>query len=679
VNDPAGVPIDSLCRPSSSPQAITAGCIGKDGAALTDSSTACESCGSGFFLFRGGCYKAGQVPGSSICTKTEGGRCTTCKTEGSYIFQNKAATVTLGNECILCSDAKGADGVTGVAGCSQCTKADSNTGAATCSACQAGYVKDANANVCKPCGTGCSACSVDNTDQCTACLEGKYLNGNACIDGTGDTCGQGKYADPTTNECKSCATETSIPECTACTYSDSLQKPVCSACNSAEQNKLLKKNTDGTTTCVDANGCKSGSTHFVNDSSDKCIPCNDTTTGSTDNDRGKEGCMTCTKSSGQAPVCSACLSGYTGTDTCTKCADNCATCSEANNENRCLTCMTGYFPVDATDSQGKRCVPCDDAASGIEGCATCSFSGSLACSSCKPNYKQSGPADSVICTKACEDPTACGGTAGACNAIVISASGEMTYYCSLCGDSTKIPIDGKCVDKNTNANSNTCDRGVCTQCADGYFLYMGGCYNTQATPGNLMCKTAEGGFCTAAANNRYFKIPGASNQQQSVLACENPVGTTVGDSAYVGVEDCAACTAPSEAPSGAMAPARCTACSSSNKKPSLLGSGCFTCAMDGCSHCSADGVCEACTSAEQRPSTDGKQCIACNISGCTRCSEASKCSQCSDGYRLEGDTCVSTGPNLSTGAIAGISVAAVVVVGGLVGFLCWWFVCRGKA
>eukprot|EP00701_Giardia_intestinalis_P004457 XP_001708281.1 Hypothetical protein GL50803_116201 [Giardia lamblia ATCC 50803] len=34
---------------------------------------------------------------------------------------------------------------------------------------------------------------------------------------------------------------------------------------------------------------------------------------------------------------------------------------------------------------------------------------------------------------------------------------------------------------------------------------------------------------------------------------------------------------------------------------------------------------------------------------------------------------------LSTGAIAGISVAVIVVVGGLVGFLCWWFICRGKA
>ncbi|ESU40546.1 Variant-specific surface protein, partial [Giardia duodenalis] len=91
-------------------------------------------------------------------------------------------------------------------------------------------------------------------------------------------------------------------------------------------------------------------------------------------------------------------------------------------------------------------------------------------------------------------------------------------------------------------------------------------------------------------------------------------------------------------------------------------------------------TCSACVSGK-KPNTSGSQCIACDIDGCARCSEASKCSQCGDGYRLEGDTCVSTGggSNLSSGAIAGISVAAVVVVGGLVGFLCWWFVCRGKA
>eukprot|EP00701_Giardia_intestinalis_P003462 XP_001707286.1 VSP, putative [Giardia lamblia ATCC 50803] len=54
---------------------------------------------------------------------------------------------------------------------------------------------------------------------------------------------------------------------------------------------------------------------------------------------------------------------------------------------------------------------------------------------------------------------------------------------------------------------------------------------------------------------------------------------------------------------------------------------------------------------------------------------------CSSGYSPDtnGTSCVSTDVRLSTGAIAGISVAVIVVVGGLVGFLYWWFICRGKA
>ena len=48
-------------------------------------------------------------------------------------------------------------------------------------------------------------------------------------------------------------------------------------------------------------------------------------------------------------------------------------------------------------------------------------------------------------------------------------------------------------------------------------------------------------------------------------------------------------------------------------------------------------------------------------------------------YLVGDDTASNSDPNLSSGAIAGISVAVIVVVGGLVGFLCWWFICRGKA
>ena len=140
-------------------------------------------------------------------------------------------------------------------------------------------------------------------------------------------------------------------------------------------------------------------------------------------------------------------------------------------------------------------------------------------------------------------------------------------------------------------------------------------------------------------------MPGAAKTDQSVLGCGNPLGTTTGTGdtakAYVGVEGCRTCEAPTAATG--MAAAKYTACDGS-KKPTGSGYGCVTCSIAGCSTCRADNVCEA----------------------------------CGDGYRLEGEACVSTGPNLSTGAIAGISVAVIAVVGGLVGFLCWWFICRGK-
>ncbi|EFO61693.1 Hypothetical protein GLP15_3652 [Giardia lamblia P15] len=78
----------------------------------------------------------------------------------------------------------------------------------------------------------------------------------------------------------------------------------------------------------------------------------------------------------------------------------------------------------------------------------------------------------------------------------------------------------------------------------------------------------------------------------------------------------------------------------------------------------------------------------CQVEHCDRCvsGDDTKCEACSAGFDLDDNTkqCVSSSINkssggLSTGAIAGIAVAVVIVVGGLIGFLCWWFLCRGKA
>ena len=154
---------------------------------------------------------------------------------------------------------------------------------------------------------------------------------------------------------------------------------------------------------------------------------------------------------------------------------------------------------------------------------------------------------------------------------------------------------------------------------------MGGCYSTTSAPGNLMCTAAAGGICTTVANSRYFLVPGAAKTDQSVLECGNPLGTTTGSGnnakAYVGVEGCKTCEAPTAPSSAGMTAAKCTACDE-GKASNLAGTGCSTCSVAGCTACKADNMCEA----------------------------------CGDGYRLEGDTCVRTGGNLSTGAIAGMSV-----------------------
>ncbi|ESU39623.1 Variant-specific surface protein [Giardia duodenalis] len=76
----------------------------------------------------------------------------------------------------------------------------------------------------------------------------------------------------------------------------------------------------------------------------------------------------------------------------------------------------------------------------------------------------------------------------------------------------------------------------------------------------------------------------------------------------------------------------------------------------------------------------------CGVDNCAECNaDKIHCNRCAAGFDLNTDKtqCISSSINkssgLSTGAIAGIAVAAVIVVGGLVGFLCWWFLCRGKA
>ena len=187
-----------------------------------------------------------------------------------------------------------------------------------------------------------------------------------------------------------------------------------------------------------------------------CLLCGDDSDGD-DKNKGTPNCKTCTKTGSAKPECTACLDGYfydSSQKACTQqCATNCATCSEATNPNKCLSCKAGYFLVEAEG--GKKCVACDSVPDGgREGCSACSNDPTFKCADCKPNYKQSGPADSVTCTKVCEDGSACG-------AIVMDGDGKMKHHCSRCRQQ-QLPVDDTCT---SNANGSTCAGGYFTRAA----------------------------------------------------------------------------------------------------------------------------------------------------------------------------------------------------------------------
>ena len=240
-------------------------------------------------------------------------------------------------------------------------------------------------------------------------------------------------------------------------------------------------------------------------------------------------------------------------------------------------------------------------------------------------------------------------------------------------------MDGKCVAANSDTKCTSNSAGACSSCAQGYFLHRGGCYAIEGAVGLLICddKTAtagKDGICVTC-HEGYFKNPASATDKtkESCIACNQ----TAAIDRYQGVDKCAACDS-SQLPSSGGGTAKCTKCQGTDYLKS-----------DGTACGEKTSTCVSDTEFAKEDAANGNKCVSCGdtdagVPNCAKCTLSSgvtkpTCSECGSGFKLEGEACVPAGTNLSTGAIAGISVAVIVVVGGLVGFLCWWFVCRGKA
>ncbi|ESU42788.1 Variant-specific surface protein [Giardia duodenalis] len=351
-------------------------------------------------------------------------------------------------------------------------------------------------------------------------------------------------------------------------------------------------------------------------------------------------CVTEVGSSGCAPqdppdgTCKSCGAGYFlhkggcykfgGTPGSTICKD---TVGSSGTAGVCSSCSAenGFFANLAPAATKQSCIACNETAN-ING-----LKGVVGCTACKPPSAagDSNTPKAAICT-ACETTTpkylkkADDGTTTCISANECTADQNKFFKvedpikkCVSCGDAQDA-VDG-C---NTCTYDSGAKKVTCTKCTSNYLKTVAGTTT-----------------CEADCGDGYFQHTATSGDLKTCQSCS--AGTSNAP-AVSGIQNCVSCTYTSST-------LKCTACGE-GKKPNKEGTGCFDC----------------------------------GISGCTYCSGAGKCEECASGYTLDSqaNTCASSSANrsgLSSGAIAGISVAAVVVVGGLVGFLCWWFVCRGKA
>ncbi|ESU40265.1 Variant-specific surface protein [Giardia duodenalis] len=580
--------------------------------------------------------------------------CTQCKTGGNVPINGTCTAKT--DDTDKCKKAGGSPVDTNDKVCGQCGAgyllhkggcykigqapgslicADANSVTGDCETCQAGYFKNPASTTtndkesCIACGDVTGADNYKGRDKCATCDSSKLpVSGGGTI--TCTTCIDGYFADNNGAECKACT-----DPCATCTASGTDK---CTSCKDASDKQYFKKgeSNDGTGTCVSEETCKTDSTYFptTDKTSQKkiCTLCSDASNG------GVADCKTCSKSE-ETVTCSACTAEGKKPNTAgAKCVDCAAAgCAKCSDEGVCVECDSSKYLtptaqcVDKCDKLGgyyadgqRVCQPCDPS------CAACVGANANQCSACPAGKVLKYTDDTKLneggsCVDECK--TGANGCAD-CGATIGGSK-----YCSRCSTSSEYPVNGVC--KASTARANECktpdNKGGCTTCATGYFLLENGCYKTDRQPGSQVCTAADTtGKCTQCANG--MTITGNSGVCPS---CD---------------PSCKTCTKQSD-------PNACLACFSGYY---LSGTKCVKCDTD---DSNIKGV---------------PNCISCLAPTSPNALTPVTC------YVTQTPTVDPTDPSvnkggLSSGATAGISVAVIVVVGGLVGFLCWWFICRGKA
>ncbi|ESU40914.1 Variant-specific surface protein, partial [Giardia duodenalis] len=603
---------------------------------------ACAECGSTSFLYKGGCYQPGDgKPGQSLCVLAAKGVCT--QAADGYFIPTGAANTE--QSVVACNDEAGVavGGTTykGIANCQECAAPDAAPGA-----------------------------RADTVVTCTRCQEQKYLKDNACVDGA-DDCGTG-YAtredSENGNRCIKCddATSGGIADCAQCTAITSPTRAgaplvTCSQCTPNKKVQPDKKgcvdtcpanssDNNGVCECVSGYTPDAAGTGCTKDTTPQCKTpdCKVCTNPAKDN----EACTECNNGSYLTPTnqcvdtCSK-LGNYYGT-TDNKCKECTAVnCAECKTDGSCQTCNTGFY------LDNSECKACDSS------CKSCSGATAEDCTECPSGKALTYGNDGTkgTCGEGCVVNT--DQSPGNCKVCGLTVEG--TAYCSACSVDSEYPQNGVCAPKATRAatcSDSPVSGGVCNTCTDGYFRMSGGCYETDRYPGKSVCTAvaSNGNTCQTAADGYYLNGGNLVTCPEGCKTCSSASACTVCMDGYVKIGSAQTCT---------KCDASCLTCETSASTCTACASGYYL-------------------SGSARTSCESNSGSVTGVKGCASCAPPTTPPGPVTCYVTQTPTVDPTGPSvnkggLSSGAIAGILVAVIAVVGGLVGFLYWWFVCRGKA
>ncbi|EFO61757.1 VSP [Giardia lamblia P15] len=680
-------PIDGKCADAASKTPCKENADGK-----------CTECTGQSFMYKGGCYQVSQEPGQTMCKTAADGKCTEAPASKSYFVIPETKRQPTGQTVVWCGDnagvTSGGQTYKGVIGCTTCDgsklTADAS-GEAVCSAC-------GNNKIVKIAKDSATSCVTE--DDCTG-AEGFFVKGNL----------GSKTCEACAETCKTCKTEAA--KCTSCKN----DKPYLKKAQSQDQ----------TGECVTEEVCKREGTHYADDSKEPktCRTCAEGTFEACEAcEKSREGAVTCRRCKSQKKVqpnkkgcidacppnvsvdshgICECVEGYVPDEIGTGCKEEsappappvaqcstpgCKTCDKPKtDEEVCTECedpklltptgqcidkcgdLGGYYEG-TNDKKKKACKKCE-----VANCLLCNEKGK--CAACKAGFYGEACAACNSACKNCSGPTAAdctecssgralkydtSGAKGTCEAgCKPNASGcekceltvEGTTYCSKCKEAGQFPQNGVC--SAAAGRAVTCatqGTGVCDKCTNGFLRMGGGCYETAKFPGKSVCADAN-----ADADTCKTPVPGYKVEAGKLVTCSEGCDTC---------NDANTCTKCKDG--YVLITSKCTPCSAGCATCTNTASACETCSTG---YYKSKNACVLCTANNAENTITG-------VANCASCAPPSNNQGSVLCYLMKDGGSTNKG-GLSTGAIAGIVVAVVIVVGGLVGFLCWWFMCRGKA